>query len=274
MWVLGIEPGSYLSMVSALNHQAISQAPSFWFFGILSGDGELQHSRVQESDLLPLQGSCNACRHYQYFNHQHRFYHFHNFTNPLHPQSEKQAENSVGFPTIEENTFGLQQPFIKPQQKDRPWEAMLPQGSLATFFSSYHSNLCPTAWKLHTSTPNRSYQCPSPRTWPRYILPGDLTPQTTQSVISSPSANREDSKTPFHMHAENGDAGLCMWDSLHMQQSAQELTHPMWKGPGPWLFSQQLYDFSKVVISTSPLPICKMGTNMICPEKDTTDQSG
>lgn len=50
------------------------------------------------------------------------------------------------------------------------------QGSAALLFS-HHCNLHPTGWKHHTETSQSSYQCPSPRTWPRYILSGDLTLQ-------------------------------------------------------------------------------------------------
>lgn len=48
----------------------------------------------------------------------------------------------------------------------------------AALLFSHHSKLHPTGWKHHPCTSQNSYRCPSPRTWPRYILSGDLTPQT------------------------------------------------------------------------------------------------
>lgn len=117
-------------------------------------------------------------------------------------------EIHLAFWPSKKTPFGLQQALNNPQWKNEPWEAVLPQGSLATFLSSYHSNLCPTAWKPHTSTPKRGYQCPpSPRTWPRYIVPGNLTPQTMQYSDTLSSCHQGGSRTQFHMRAEDGDAG-------------------------------------------------------------------
>lgn len=138
---------------------------------------------------------------------------------------------------------------------------MLPQGSLATFLSSYHSNLCPTAWKPHTSTPKRGYQV---------FLPPGLGLDTSylaishhgqcSTVIPSLPANQGGSWTQFHKHAEDGDAGN------HVTQSAQASTLAMWK-QRLWLFSYGLHDFSKIITSISPFPTCEMGTNVACPRE-------
>lgn len=73
--------------------------------------------------------------------------------------------------------FGSQQSLNMSQEKNRPWEAT-PHPEKCHFTVLTSQYLHPTGWKHHTRTSQNSYRCPSPRTWPRYILSSDLTPQT------------------------------------------------------------------------------------------------
>lgn len=119
----------------------------------------------------------------------------------LHPQSKKQAGNPFGFLIIEENTFGLQQPFNGPQWKNRPWEVMLPQGSLLLYLPHI----------IVTSAPLLGNPIPVLQRDAISVLPPGLGLDTSylvishhrqyRPVISSPSASGRGSWTLFHMHA-------------------------------------------------------------------------
>lgn len=126
---------------------------------------------------------------------------------------------------------------------------------------SHDSHLHPTGQKHHTGASQNSYRCPSPRTWPRYILAGDLTPQTKhpgETLYFLPT--EEVGRYPHLTCMPERKMGIFP----PVQQQVEERTHPRQESGVLDLDSsyRSSATLAKSLTSMTLFPICEMGTKV------------